>query len=64
MAKMSVGYKIGIEGKLGVGCSASVIDPITNKVLLIQRTDNAKWAVPGGYMEPGESFSKACSSIT
>lgn len=27
-----------------------------NKLLLQQRTDNGKWGLPGGSMEPGETF--------
>ena len=28
--------------------------------MLVRRSDNYRWAVPGGYMEAGESFSEAC----
>lgn len=31
------------------------------KVLLQQRTDNLKWGVPGGSMEPGESFEETAT---
>jgi ADP-ribose pyrophosphatase YjhB (NUDIX family) len=60
MARIVVGERVGKEGRLGVGCSASVFDSEKEKVLLVRRTDNDKWAVPGGYMEAGESFSEAC----
>lgn len=29
-------------------------------MLLVRRADNGRWAVPGGYMEPGESVTEAC----
>ncbi len=60
MATVLIGERIGKNGRLGVGCSASVFDKTGKKVLLIRRADNGKWAVPGGYMEAGESFSEAC----
>ena len=60
MAKMIVGERVGKDGRLGVGCSASVFDSEKERVLLVRRTDNGKWAVPGGYMQAGESFSEAC----
>lgn len=60
MATIIVGERVGKNGRLGVGCSASIFDSEKEKVLLIRRTDNSKWAVPGGYMQAGESFSEAC----
>jgi ADP-ribose pyrophosphatase YjhB (NUDIX family) len=29
------------------------------EILLIQRTDNAHWGLPGGHVEPGESVAQA-----
>lgn len=60
MARIIVGERVGKEGRLGVGCSASVFDSERERVLLVRRIDNGKWAVPGGYLEAGESFSEAC----
>jgi ADP-ribose pyrophosphatase YjhB (NUDIX family) len=60
MATIIVGEGVGKNGRLGVGCSASIFDSKKEKVLLVRRADNGKWAVPGGYMEAGESFSEAC----
>ncbi len=56
MTKRRLGNRVGKNGHLGVGCSASVFDTERKKVLLIRRADNGKWDVPGGYMDPGESF--------
>ena len=55
------GERVGQHGRLGVGCSAAVFDATHERVLLAQRADNGCWDVPGGYMDPGESFSKACA---
>jgi ADP-ribose pyrophosphatase YjhB (NUDIX family) len=60
MAKINIGERVGKNGKLAVGCSASIFDEAQQNMLLIRRTDNHRWAVPGGYMEPGESLSEAC----
>ena len=60
MAKITIGNRVGKNGRLGVGCSASIFDARGEKVLLARRTDNGKWTAPGGYMESGENFSEAC----
>ncbi len=60
MARIVYGERVGKQGQLAVGCSAWVIDSTTQKLLLIQRADNQRWAVPGGYMDPGESVTEAC----
>ena len=61
MAKVIHGERVGRLGRLAVGCSATILDPTKHKVLLVRRADNGRWAVPGGYMEPGESVAKACA---
>lgn len=60
MVKVIVGERIGKQGQLTVGCSAAVFDSSHQRILLVRRSDNAKWAVPGGYMESGESLTEAC----
>lgn len=60
MVKIIQGDRVGKDGRLGVGCSASIFDSSGKKVLLVRRADNKKWAVPGGYMQSGENFSEAC----
>jgi ADP-ribose pyrophosphatase YjhB (NUDIX family) len=59
--KVTRGYRVGIRGRIAVGCSAAVVDPATQKILLVRRADNERWAVPGGYMDPGESVTEACA---
>jgi ADP-ribose pyrophosphatase YjhB (NUDIX family) len=61
MAKVIAGERIGKDGRLAIGCSAAVFDDSRQKILLIQRVDNGRWAVPGGYMEAGESLAEACA---
>ena len=53
------GERIGKFGRLAVGCSAGILDSTGDKILLVRRADNGRWAVPGGYMEPGESAAEA-----
>ena len=60
MAQITYGDRICQKGKLTVGCAAAVFDDSKQKILLIQREDNTGWAVPGGYMEPGESVTEGC----
>jgi len=55
-----VGERVCRDGRLAVGTSAAVFADNCQRILLIRRTDNGKWQVPGGYMEPGESLTEAC----
>jgi ADP-ribose pyrophosphatase YjhB (NUDIX family) len=61
MVNVIRGERVCKQGRLAVGCSAAVLDPTGQKILLIRRSDNGWWAVPGGYMEAGESFTEACA---
>jgi ADP-ribose pyrophosphatase YjhB (NUDIX family) len=61
MAKVIAGERVGKQGRLAVGCSAAVFDDSRQRILLIRRVDNGRWAVPGGYMEAGESLAEACA---
>ena len=60
MVNIIVGERVGKQGQLAVGCSASVLNN-QGRILLVRRTDNELWAVPGGYMEAGESLTEACT---
>jgi ADP-ribose pyrophosphatase YjhB (NUDIX family) len=60
MSKVLYGPKLGKEGMLRLGCSATIFDNGREKVLLTQRTDNRRWCLPGGAMEAGESAAQAC----
>ena len=48
MAKVIAGERIGKQGRLAIGCSAAVFDASRQRLLLIRRADNRRWAVPGG----------------
>ena len=61
MVKITRSERAGKLGRLAIGCSASVVEPHTRKLLLVCRADDGRWAVPGGYMEPGESVTEACA---
>ena len=61
MVKIITRERAGKSGKLAVGCSAAVFAENHERILLIRRADNGKWAVPGGYMEAGENFIEACA---
>jgi ADP-ribose pyrophosphatase YjhB (NUDIX family) len=54
------GERLGKTGTILLGCTAFILDAENHKVLLIRRTDNGKWALPGGHFEPGESVAEAC----
>ena len=60
MSQVLYGPRLGREGKLRVGCSATIFDAKREKVLLTQRADNGRWCLPGGGMESGESAAEAC----
>lgn len=36
-------------------------EPGGREILLMQRSDNGHWGLPGGYVEPGESVVEACA---
>jgi 8-oxo-dGTP pyrophosphatase MutT (NUDIX family) len=61
MAKLLHGDRIGETGQILVGCSAVIFNSTGEEVLLTRRTDNGKWCLPGGRMEPGESAAEACA---
>ncbi|WP_110513672.1 NUDIX domain-containing protein [Herpetosiphon llansteffanensis] len=60
MAQYLYGDRIAAQGRLMLGCSATLFDATRSKLLLTRRTDNGRWCLPGGAFEPGESVSEAC----
>ena len=60
MTQVLYGERLGKQGELRVGCSATIFDEKREKVLLTKRTDNGRWCLPGGHMESGESAAEAC----
>jgi ADP-ribose pyrophosphatase YjhB (NUDIX family) len=61
LVKVITGERVGKQGRLAVGCSSAIFDAARERILLVRRADNGAWAVPGGYMEPGESLTEACA---
>ena len=55
MTKVIRGERIGKEGRIRLGCSATLFDETREKVLLTKRADNGLWCLPGGGVDPGES---------
>ncbi|XSG76045.1 NUDIX domain-containing protein [Herpetosiphon llansteffanensis] len=60
MAQYLYGDRIAAQGRLMLGCSATLFDATRSKLLLTRRTDNGRWCLPGGAFDPGESVSEAC----
>lgn len=54
------GERIARQAILTFGTSALIIDESGERILLTRRTDNGRWCMPGGRMEPGESVAEAC----
>jgi len=59
MTQVLYGPRLGREGKIRLGCSASIFDE-QGRVLLTKRRDNGQWCLPSGGMESGESAAEAC----
>jgi 8-oxo-dGTP pyrophosphatase MutT (NUDIX family) len=55
MLNILTGDRVGRQGKLMPGSSAAIFDESRAKLFLVRRSDNGKWSLPGGQMEPGES---------
>ena len=60
MTQVLYGERLGKNGELRIGCSATVFDESRQKVLLTRRKDNGLWCLPGGHMESGESVEECC----
>lgn len=58
--KLIFGDRISQQGTIRLGCSAVIINDTDQTVLLTQRTDNGRWCLPGGKVDPGESVAECC----
>ena len=58
--KLVYGERIGKTGELAISCVGVLFDPDKTKVLLVRRTDNQQWCLPGGFMQAGETIAEAC----
>lgn len=52
------GERIGRQGQVRVGCTACIFDDARERLLLTRRSDNGRWCLPGGHMEPGETLAE------
>ena len=59
MTQVLYGERLGSQGKIRLGCSATIFDE-HRRIFLTKRMDNGQWCLPGGAMEPGESVAEAC----
>lgn len=60
MATLHFGERVAREAPVMVGASALILDETGERVLLTRRTDNGRWCLPGGRMDPGESLAETC----
>lgn len=60
MAQLIFGDRIAKTAKLQVGATAILFDESGTKILLTRRTDNGRWCLPGGGMDPGEDLAETC----
>ena len=60
MSKLIYGDRIGKTAVLSVGAAAIILIDDQKKVLLTRRSDNGRWCLPGGGMDPGESAEETC----
>lgn len=58
MATIIIGDRVGKFGQIRAGCSAVIRDE-QGRILLTKRSDNGRWCLPGGHIDPGESVAEA-----
>jgi 8-oxo-dGTP pyrophosphatase MutT (NUDIX family) len=58
--KLIFGERVAPQARLRPGASAIIFDSSREKVLLTRRSDNGRWCLPGGGMDPGESAEETC----
>jgi ADP-ribose pyrophosphatase YjhB (NUDIX family) len=59
MAEITVGDRVGRTGEIRSGVAAFIRSD-DGRILLTRRTDNGRWCLPGGHVDPGESVAEAC----
>lgn len=60
MAQFQFGERIARDASVQFGASALILDDSGERVLLTRRSDNGRWCLPGGRMDPGESVAETC----
>jgi ADP-ribose pyrophosphatase YjhB (NUDIX family) len=59
MSKLIFGDRVGKEGEIRCGVAAFIEDK-KQRILLTRRSDNGRWCLPGGHVDPGENVEEAC----
>ena len=60
MSTLIRGERIGKTAIVRPGADAIIFDESRENVLLTRRSDNKRWCLPGGLMDPGESAHETC----
>jgi ADP-ribose pyrophosphatase YjhB (NUDIX family) len=60
MPRIFEGDKIGLSANMRLACSAAIFNETRLRILLMQRSDDGTWCLPGGGVNPGESVREAC----
>jgi 8-oxo-dGTP pyrophosphatase MutT (NUDIX family) len=60
MSELIYGDRIGRRSILTPGAAAIIFDEARKSVLLTRRSDNGRWCLPEGAMDPGESAQATC----
>ena len=60
MVKLIRGEGKAKQAVLRTGATAVIFADGRNKILATRRSDNGRWCLPGGGMEPGESAGETC----
>lgn len=50
----------GPEANSVVPAASAVVVDETDRILLVKRTDNSHWTIPGGALDPGEDIATCC----
>ena len=61
VAKFIYGDRIAKSTKMTTACCAIIFDPTRQCVLLTRRSDNGRWCLPDGAMNPGETTLACCA---
>ena len=59
MVKLIQGKRVGKNGAIRASSLTAVFHGERDKILLTRRSDNGRWCLPGGGIEPGESAAEA-----
>ena len=60
MSKAIIGHRVAKSAIPRSIVTAVIFDNSKNNVLLTKRTDNGRWCLPGGAIDPGENAEEAC----